>query len=197
VFVNLRGRQPGGIVAAGAEYEAVRDEVIAVLSALTGPDGQKVARKVYRREEVFTGPCSERLPDVIMAQRDYLYATTLVSEGGGDKVFYPLPDEGAKGLHRHGDHRPDGILLARGPHIRQAELADPQIADVPATVLALLGVPIPEDFDGRVLTEMLTEDIELSAPSPAVLADEGPGREVLTEEEARAVRDRLKGLGYL
>ncbi len=37
VFVNLKGRQPTGIVEPGDEYEAVRDEVIAALSPLRDP----------------------------------------------------------------------------------------------------------------------------------------------------------------
>ena len=49
--------------------------------------------------------------------------------------------------------------MALGPHIRPGEVCGAEIADVPATVLALLGCPIPADFDGRALTEMFTDDV--------------------------------------
>jgi len=198
VFVNLRGRQPKGLVEPGDEYEAVRDEIIKVFSELADPQThRRVAKKVYRREEAFSGPCLEALPDVIMEQKDYLYATTLVSEAGGDEVFYDLPDPGASGLHRHGDHRRDGVVMALGPHIRPGEVCGAEIADVPATVLALLGCPIPADFDGRALTEMFTDDV----PPPERMDDgqgaDGSGGEVYSEEDRKAIEERLKGLGYL
>jgi len=198
VFVNLKGRQPQGLVEPGEEYEAVRDEIIKVFTELTDPrTGRAVAKKVYRREEVFSGPCVEALPDVIMEQEDYLYATTLVAEAAGDEVFYDLPDDGAPGLHRHGDHRREGLLMAMGPHIKRHDLAGAEIADVPATVLALLGCPIPADFDGRALVEMFTPDVP-----PPQLMDAGQtggdgGGEVYSPQDRKAIEERLKGLGYL
>lgn len=50
IWINLRGRQPQGIVEPGAEYEALRDQII---QALTGPrdpqTGEPFVRAVYRR----------------------------------------------------------------------------------------------------------------------------------------------------
>lgn len=197
VFVNLKGRQPGGIVEGGDEYEAVRDQIIAALGELADPQtSEKIAEGVYRREEIWSGPCLDRLPDVIMVQAEQLYATTLLAEAAGDEVFYDLPDPGRGGLQRHGDHRKDGTFLAIGPHIRACETQDAHIADVPATVLAILGCPIPSQFDGRVLTEILTDDVDIpqrTAGPDARVA----GKEVLTEEDQAEVERRLRGLGYI
>jgi len=196
VFVNLKGRQPQGIVAP-EDYEAVRDEIIAALSELTDPHThRRVAKKVHRREELWTGPRVECLPDVVMEQADYGYDIPTFSEHTGDGVFYELPALDPAGLQRRGGHVREGLLMAMGPRIRRAEIARAEIADVPATVLALLGCDIPDDFDGRVLTEMLTDDV--AAPGTiASWRDDGPGGEVYSDEDQAAIEQRLKGLGYL
>ena len=197
VFVNLKGRQPRGIVAPGAEYEKVRDEVIAALEAVVDPEtNQPVAAKVHRREEVWSGPALEKLPDLIMEQREMLYDTRLINEASGDDIFYPLPQPTRTKLFHVGGHRREGLFLALGPHIRKAQTRDAQIADVPATVLALLGCEIPQDFDGRVLEEILTEDVQVPGRTAPPSTAPAPEAE-LSEEEQRAVEERLKGLGYM
>ncbi|OPX23268.1 MAG: hypothetical protein B1H04_03865 [Planctomycetales bacterium 4484_123] len=197
IFVNLKGRQPQGTVAPGAEYETVRDEVIAAVEAVVDPEtGKPVAAKVHRREEVWSGPALENLPDLIMEQREMLYDTRLINEARGDDIFYPLPQPTRTKLFHVGGHRREGLFLAMGPHIRRAETRNAQIADVPATVLALLGCEIPEDFDGRVLEEILTDDVQVPGRTAPPSATPAPEAE-LSEEERRAVEERLKGLGYI
>jgi hypothetical protein len=58
-------------------------------------------------------------------------------------------------------------------------------------------LPIPNDVDGRVLTEILTSD----APS-ALPHDESPDpaevtRRTLTKKEKEGLEQRLRGLGYI
>ena len=197
VFVNLRGRQPSGIVEPGADYESVRDRIIAVLSGLCDPDtGRPVARAVYRREEVWSGECLGQLPDVIMEQEDNVYSVPMFVQGGSEDVFCPLPELNWSALQPLGGHRRDGLLLARGPHIRRAEPHGANMADVPATILALLGCPIPENFDGRVLSEILTDDVMVTDRTARADAG-GEGADGLTEQERAAVEKRLRGLGYV
>lgn len=196
VFVNLRGRQPRGIVEP-ADYEAVRDEILAAMRELADPQtGQKVFQHAYRREEAFTGPAAASLPDVILEQADYTYDIPTFSEHLGPGVFYDLPPRDPAKLQRHGGHVRDGLLMAIGPRIRRGEVRGAQIADVPATVLALLGCKIPEDFDGRVLTEMLLGAVEPPAKFQAEAVN-SQAQEVFSEEDQAALKKRLEGLGYL
>ncbi len=61
-------------------------------------------------------------------------------------------------------HRPLGVLVMAGPGIKaHAAVSLPSILDVAPTALALLGLPIAVDFDGRVLTETLTQNKELAS----------------------------------
>lgn len=195
IFINLRGRQPLGVVEPG-QYEAVRDEVIRLFSELADPEtGRRVARKVHRREEIWSGPELENLPDLFVELADKIYEVRAGSHGG-DKMFYPLPEASPGSLSWSGDHRRDGLLMAMGPHVRHAQISGAQIADVPATILALLGCSIPEDFDGRALTEILTDDVELPGRI-APRREEPASREVYTDEDQAALARRLKQLGYL
>jgi len=60
---------------------------------------------------------------------------------------------GATGSHVNG---PPGVLILRGARIVQRQKAlSLATVDVAPTVLALLGVPIPTDMDGRVVQEAL------------------------------------------
>ena len=69
------------------------------------------------------------------------------------------------------------------------------------TVLALLGVPIPEDMDGRVLTELLVEDaasrpvarVETHEKGPPPAKRPGP----IPSDTDKDVIERLRSLGYL
>lgn len=199
VFVNLKGRQPLGIVEPGAHYEAVRDEVIAVLSAVHDPDtGRPGILKVYRREEVWSGACLDELPDLFVEPTNPAFTLSRLSERRGRGVFYDLPAPSWTALHSLGGHHSDGLVMAIGPHVRQAALSGAQMADVPATVLALLGCPVPANFEGRVLTEMLTDDVRVAAGrAPAATdADHAEGGEPAGQDRA-AVEKRLKTLGYM
>lgn len=197
VFVNLKGRQPQGIVAPGGEYETVRDEIIQVFSELTDPEtGRRVMRTVHRREDVWNGPCTENLPDVVIEQEVRMYDVRPTSEVFATETFYELKQSGSGGLQVCGDHVREGLLMAMGPHVRPGVLDRAEIADVPATVLALLGVGIPEEYDGRVLAEILTDDV--SVPERiANASDTEQSEETFNEDEAAALQDRLKGLGYM
>ena len=66
-----------------------------------------------------------------------------------------------------GTHHPDGILVAAGPGIaRNAERKLVQLIDVPSILLYSLGLPVPEDFEGTVPSQLFTE-AHVDATSPA------------------------------
>ena len=67
---------------------------------------------------------------------------------------------GAPGLGQHGSmsrHEMRNVLIARGPKFRRlSRVTSPTgNVDIAPTVLRLLGLPIPDDMDGRVLVEAL------------------------------------------
>jgi hypothetical protein len=70
--------------------------------------------------------------------------------------------------------------------------------DIAPTILRLLGVPVPSDMDGRVLTEVLDPAIgaaqEIMGPLVGVAE---PVPSAYTDEEDAAIQQRLADLGYL
>jgi len=140
IFLNVRGREPGGRVAPGAEYERMRREVAEALGTMTDPaSGEPIVERVYTREELYHGPYTEAAPDLVLAMRD----------GYDPKGAFGKPALTFKGPALVGMHTtPDALLYIQGA--RQIERR-PFIADVAPTILGLLHVPVPADMDGRSL----------------------------------------------
>lgn len=193
LYVNLRGREPHGIVEPGADYERVREELIEGLHRLKDPESsEKVVAQLFRREDLYSGPHLERAPDVCFLLRE------------GYKALGTLDFSSHRVIERvfgnSGDHRMTGFIAMRGPAVKnKAKLSDAKIIDVTPTILYLMGIPIPEDMDGRVLVEALKDEY--------VMANEIRYTEVTSEveavesayspEESEEIKERLKGLGYM
>jgi predicted AlkP superfamily phosphohydrolase/phosphomutase len=129
LYLNLAEREPGGIVPP-SEYEAVRDELRTWALAL--PFVQRVAT----REEAFSGPHTERAPDLV-----------LVSENGFDlKGAVRTRELQGKGRLTGMHTQDDAFVLVRGAHPE----GEADVQDVAATALAGLGLDAGE-LDGRVL----------------------------------------------
>jgi len=154
LFVNLKGRDPHGIVNPGAEYEAVRDRLIKQLSQLVDPaTGLRAVERVYKREELYQGPMLEWAPDLIIAWRDTLYQPT-ESDKDKDKIFVTRWRE-YMDWPTTGSHRIDGILFAKGPKIRRGKrIEGAGIADLLPTWLAAANQPVPADVEGRVISNL-------------------------------------------
>lgn len=156
LFINLRGRDPHGIVAPGAEYNAVRQEIIERLGELRDPDtGETAVTRVYRREELFRGPMTNLAPDLFIEWRDDMYMPT-EQQGERDKVFVTRYREGMS-WPTSGSHRLEGVLIASGPQIRPgAEVSGATIFDLLPTWLRLLGQPVLGGLEGRVIDGILS-----------------------------------------
>jgi predicted AlkP superfamily phosphohydrolase/phosphomutase len=151
LFINLEGRDPHGIVAPGAEYEAVRQEIIVRLGELRDPDtGQKAVTRVCRREELFQGPMTDRAPDLFIEWRDDMYMPA-EQEGERDKIFVTRYRAGMS-WPTSGSHRIDGVLIATGPRIQPGtRVSGATIFDLLPTWLRVLEQTLPDGLEGRVI----------------------------------------------
>lgn len=201
IWINLRGRDPQGVVEPGAEYEALRDQIIATLPKLADPvTGDRPIRRVRRREELYSGPYLERLPDLIV-EADYPDMFKPHGAFHGAAAVRNLSAEEMRQRAITGCHRMNGVLIAWGPDVQPGSaIADPALIDVAPTVLHMLGQPVPREMDGRVLAETLRGDAlgPVRLTTLTELGFDGPGAEVgFSDDEAEYVRERLAGLGYL
>lgn len=163
VYVNLKGRDPHGIVEPGAEYEALRDSVIDRLSRLIDPaTGRRAVDRVFRREELYEGPYTPATPDLIIAWRDTAYQPT-ESDRDRDAVFVDRWRE-YMDWPTTGSHRVDGIFFAAGAGIRRNKrIEGAGIVDLMPTWLSALGQPSPEKLEGSVLDDLFDEAAEPAA----------------------------------
>jgi len=130
---------------------SVKEEIIRKLENLKDPDtGENVIEKVFRKEEIYSGPLLEKAPDLlVLPKKGY----SLVSSGL-DKIF-------EKPTFKKADHALDGIFLAYGPEIKAGvKIHNAKVYDIAPTILHMFGLWIPDDIDGRVLKEIFKEDSE-------------------------------------
>jgi hypothetical protein len=72
------------------------------------------------------------------------------------------------------------------------------LLDIAPTILHLLGVPIPDDMDGRVLSEILDPAFTPAHAEPAAAPrSKVPVPSAYTEQEDAEIQQRLADLGYL
>lgn len=144
--LNLKGRDPQGTVTPGQEAERLLQTLTDQLLTLKMPDDQPMFSKVYRPEEVYDGPCVSQAADLFLELQNP--DSRLLGEFTVKELVRPLG--GMRTIS--GNHRPLGILFARGPKVEKHALPDvPHIMDIGPTVLQLLGVPLRTYMDGRPL----------------------------------------------
>jgi predicted AlkP superfamily phosphohydrolase/phosphomutase len=204
IWINLKGVKPAGIVEP-AEYKALTDYIIEKLRELKDPrTGKPIIARVYRREEIFHGPFSEEGADLILDwwSEDSLFSTQPSFSKDRNKppvmIREHRPSEDSEW---GGTHRLNGILIGRGSMFKTAvEIENARLIDLAPTLLYLLGVAVPEDMDGTVLTDAFRSDFLAGHPVRAGNASgvsDTHRASGYTEEESAKVEERLRALGYL
>jgi predicted AlkP superfamily phosphohydrolase/phosphomutase len=190
IYVNLKGREPEGIVEPGEQREAVKQQVTAALRQLRHPEtGQPLVDRIIPGDQVVHGPYANQGPDLHLVMDGYrtiafpLFAT--------DHHIVTRQIRGDSGCHRL-----HGVLIATGPEIQRGKtIENAHIMDLAPTILHLMGLPVLDDMDGRVLTEALTSDHPVKRQANGATDDKAYGE--LSKEEEAEVEDRLRALGYL
>ncbi len=190
IYVNLKGREPNGIVAPGAESEAVCQQVIDALQTLRHPEtGQPLLERVVPGAQAAHGPYAGQGPDLHIVLDGYRAIAFPLFATDGRLVTRQIRGD-------TGCHRLHGLLLAAGPHIRAGQAVESaRIVDLAPTILHLLGLPVPDDMDGRVLTSLLTVDRPVQIEH--IAATDTPAQQDLSAEDSAEVEERLRALGYL
>jgi predicted AlkP superfamily phosphohydrolase/phosphomutase len=193
-IVRADDERPGGVPV--AEYDGFRNRLAAELLEVRDPaTGAPVVAQVWKREEIFAGPCLELAPDLTLVLQDGGLISILASEAAVSPRSSPS-----------GTHRPEGIFIARGPALRQgARLPRLSILDVAPLILYSLGLPIPDDLEGRVPVEALqpaalhARPAQIAAaPRPASVERASMASEAELDDEAeREILRRLQSLGYV
>ncbi len=195
LFVNLKGREPQGIVEPGAQCEALLQRLTADLRELRHPETKEpLVGEVYRRSDLYSGPYAELAPDLMFVPRDWRNQPYGVHDFASSRWLEPTPD-------RTGTHRMNGILFLTGPGILPgARVEGASLWDLAPTILALMKTPIPKNMDGQVLSAALAEELRsqltVTYRDVAEESQQAGAAPVLGEDEEQVIRDRLEALGY-
>ncbi|UCG80863.1 MAG: alkaline phosphatase family protein [Desulfobacterales bacterium] len=204
IWINVTGCQPKGVIAPGEEYEKVREEVIARLREMRDPDSQEpIFPEVFRKEELYWGPYIENAPDIILTEgkRKYTYILQR-SKSSEDKTSWIAPLNGYEMDNLpNATHRLEGILMMRGRHLqKRGRVFKPaSIIDVAPTILYMMGLPVPQEMDGRVLIDLFQKKYVARHQVERVSSDGGEDKEKreYSPEEEEIISERLRQLGYL
>lgn len=100
-----------------------------------------------------------------------------------------------------GMHDVRGVYIAAGPAFRDAgRVEGPTILDIAPTALAVMGLPVSDEMDGRVLEEVIRPEHLAAHP---VMSVPSYGEEVRGERSEvestmdESIRDQLRSLGYI
>jgi predicted AlkP superfamily phosphohydrolase/phosphomutase len=199
VSINLAGRESHGTVSQ-KDYHSLREQTRDILLSLTDAmTGERLVRDVRRREEVYRGPYTDRAPDLLIEWNYNTVRDTLCYNAEGTRTVIGSSATGAPN-NWSGTHRREGIFIACGPHIKSAvSVAGANIYDIAPTVLYLQNHPVPDDMDGKVLTDIFTGEFLRERPVQHYRpeAKEGERSPGLDSSEARQIEERLRGLGYI
>jgi predicted AlkP superfamily phosphohydrolase/phosphomutase len=192
VVVNLRGRQAEGSVEAGDPYERVRDRIIETFEQLRDPaTGEPVVQWARRREQLYSGGHLEEAPDVVV-----LFDPRYKGASGLGEAFEQVPGQILDSYS--GVHAMEGVFAIAGAGVRRGvDLGARQIVDVAPTLLALLGLPVPSDTDGAVMSEALTDPAAVREGEASYDQRVEGEQPALTAEEEATLEASLRSLGYL
>ncbi len=199
ININLKGREPFGIVQAGRPYEGLVETIIGGLKKIKEPGGEgPLFDLVARKEEVYTGPYMEEGHDILCGSG--ASGTVLKKE-----LFHPKIMRGITPADLgNGDHRREGMLVMKGPLVEAgANGAVPRVEDLAPTILYLMGLPVPDYMDGKVLVSAMKHGAV--ARRPVVLQEgassdrpvQDPQTATGAGEDDERIRRQLRNLGYL
>jgi len=186
IFVNRKGREKSGIVAEGAEYRQLVQELAEKLGQLIDPaSGQRCVRRVAVSQQFFRGPYRFDAPDLLVGW-DGGYRNSWECAVG--QVTEQVFADNTKSWS--GDHCVDPSIVPGVFFCNRAIVAEsPRLIDVPASVLRLFGQQVPGYMQGR----MLFAEGSAAAPArgmldPTTLSQSGaaPGALVFPRAERRA-----------
>jgi predicted AlkP superfamily phosphohydrolase/phosphomutase len=145
VYVNLKGREPHGIVAPD-EYESVRDAVVRLLEGAESPDhpGERFCQIVVKREDAeCLGLWGPGVGDVIFFGKTSVIGSHHGNWPGGRGKYGGIP----------------AVTIFAGPGIKRGVRRPHPIhlTDVAPTIAELAGIPRLRDAEGRVVWDVLEQ----------------------------------------
>jgi len=145
LYLNLLGRERFGTVSPADRERVIADLTSRLLDWTDPVNGAHVVRRVYRREEVYSGPLRDLAPDLVIGyERGYRVSNPSAL---GEVPPGILEDNSNRwsGDHCIAADAVPGVLLSNRPITRR----DVSLRDIAPTVLAEFSIPIPAAMTGH------------------------------------------------
>lgn len=191
IVLNVKGREPKGIVEPGEEYRRLLIEIEQKLLELKTPDGKPAVDFAGFAERTYNGPKIPESPDMQFMMQGL---SCLPKEGWSLQEMFVR----RKNAAISGQHRFNGIFAMSGPAIKKNIVIEGMhIQDTTPTLLAGVGEAVPSWMEGQVRVDAFVDEVEVS-----VIQEDEPDSGQLsgaafTDEQTAAIEESLKGLGYL
>lgn len=151
IWLNVKGREPKGIITGNEGYETTRNQVAECLKRIT-VNHNKPIKDVRKREGVWWGSYLKDAPDLnIIFNVGYQAARRPQIISKSTLKRYVNNNPRWSGGH-DGTHDPEdvpGIIGIIGPGIPAGKHLKAHLWDLTSTILKLMDVPIPPDMDGK------------------------------------------------
>jgi predicted AlkP superfamily phosphohydrolase/phosphomutase len=148
LYLNLKGRERRGIVQTKVEKEALLNEISKKLLTIRDPKtGEQVISKVYKTEDVYTGPYVKSAPDLVIGYNRGYRASWETALGKFSKELLRDNTEKWSGDHLMEAELVPGILLSN----KKIKSDHPVLYDIAPSILAEFGIPTQEGIIGSRL----------------------------------------------
>jgi predicted AlkP superfamily phosphohydrolase/phosphomutase len=144
VFLNVRGREPQGIIPP-EQYETMRQLLVAALKGIPDPEGKPLNTQVFKPQEIYQ-QVNGIAPDLMVYFGD-LHWRAVGSLGHG-KYWTLENDTGPD----YANHAVQGMFILNEPGKTGAgRVEGHQLMDIAPTLLDRFGLPIPAEMQGRII----------------------------------------------
>lgn len=194
IFINLKGREPKGIVTPGDESESLQEEIISELKKIKIPgQSKKLISSVFKSEELYHGKYAEFAPDITFLTKNL----EAVAFGNFEFTSNREIEKAYTGISGH--HQMEGIYIFSGPAFRKKGRARQlNIPDLAPLILKLFDCPLENDMDGKVPLELLNEKFRGKSGAGAKSYKHQPKqRHNYRVEDIKRITEKLRSLGYL
>jgi predicted AlkP superfamily phosphohydrolase/phosphomutase len=145
LYLNLKGREPNGIVEPGQKKEELLTELVERLEAVTDANGERVIRGVYRADKVYAGDATELAPDLIVGYYRGFRASWETVAGELTRDIITRNENAWSADHCADALEVPGILFSNRP----LRAKDPALVDIAPSILAEFGLPTGRGMTGR------------------------------------------------
>jgi predicted AlkP superfamily phosphohydrolase/phosphomutase len=148
LYINEKGREREGIVAAGPEKENLVREIARKLEALTDPKtGEQAILHAYVARVVYHGPYVDMAPDIVLGFNRGYRISWQSPLGSFPKALFEDNTKKWSGDHMTSPDVIPGIVVAN----RAIRAAEPALYDLTAAILDVFGVGKSKDMIGTTI----------------------------------------------